>query len=86
MYSVYRDLNRAHYQDLLRLARQEELVRQAEAARAPAHSRRPAWQTRALAWIGEQLVGLGERLQAAACVETAEPPSMVTERCAEYPA
>jgi hypothetical protein len=82
MYNVYRELYREHYEDMLRAARHDALVRQAEASQAPA--RQPAWQTRALAWCGEQLVVLGERLQAAACAEAAEPPSISSDHCAEY--
>lgn len=84
MYRIYQDLHRAHHQDMLRAARQLARERQAQAAQTPrAAAQRPAWQTRALAWCGDQLVGLGERLQAAASVESAEPPSMISECCAE---
>ena len=82
MYSLYRDLGRIHNEDMLRAAQHDALVRQAQASQAPA--RQPAWQTRALAWCGEQLVDLGERLQAAACTEAAEPTSIGSDRCAEY--
>lgn len=76
MYSIYRELHRAHYDDMLRAARHDALVRQAQASRAPA--RQPAWQTRALAWCGEQLIDLGERLQAAAGADCADT---VTSDC-----
>ena len=80
MYNVYRDLYRAHYDDMLRAARHDALVRQAQAAQAP--SWRQAWQARVLARCGEQLVAWGERLQAAAgadCVEN----GMATDCSAE---
>jgi hypothetical protein len=81
MYSLYRDLGRMHYEDMLRTARHDALVRQAEASQTTA--RRQAWQVRVLARCGEQLVAWGERLQAAASVGSAEAPGVTPDRCAE---
>lgn len=47
------------HQDLLREAEQERLIRQAVAAR----ERRDRFYSRALAWLGRQLVAWGWRLQ-----------------------
>lgn len=67
MYNVYRELHQAHYHDMLRAARHDALVRQAQAS-----GRRQAWQIRVLARCGEQLVAWGQRLQAAAGADCAD--------------